>query len=520
VTTPFDNVDQDGLAAVQDAAVDPVRFIAGGTLDRSEPGNADRLRHYYHDELRYIKKMKAWRNWDGRRWNPSTDADMMRVARRVVANIFVEATLAPMETADDIRTWAVRSACRAKMDNLVAIATGDDHFWRELGEFDANPYLLNFMNGTVDVRVDDCVDGSTSATNATRGLRPHDPHDYITQLIPYKYDPHAQAPMWNALVSRVVQTANQDGATLRFLQKALGYSLLGGNIEHVIFFLTGSERCGKSKILEIVRALVGEDYAHISRPDLISKKRNGHHDSELFSIVSKRLVLISEMSGAFAMDESQVKSLSGDPVQTARKLRAAEEIQVPMTWTIWLATNENPSVQNWDGAIAERVVVIPCGPTVPADERIPDLDTRIIQQEAEGVLAWLVEGARMWWRDMQESEKVDDVVTTGLARPPSVRAANASYAVDSDYYGQFIEDHIVMDDDARLRRPDVFDRFKKTRGPGEKPNRNKLYERLEAIPGVTLNSAREFVGIRLKTHSGGDAIEWSHLYQKAQESQE
>lgn len=496
VTNPFEAItSEDGLQAIIQAAEDPARFISAGLLDTNEPGNADRLRHYFFDDLRYIKRIAAWRNWDGKRWNPSTQADMMRVARKVVANIFIEANLTnDTDRADALRSWAGKSANRAKMDNLVAIATGDDHFWKDLSDFDANPYLMNFHDGTVDIRV-------KAANGKGCALRPHDPRDYITQLIPYKYDPHADAPMWEKLVARVVQNANADGATLRFLQKALGYSMLGGNIEHPIFFLTGSERCGKSKILEIIRGIVGEDYAHVSKPDLISRKRMGHHDSEMFSIVGKRLVFISEVSGSFSLDESQVKSLTGEATQTARKLRDAEEMQVPMTWTIWLATNENPSVSNWDGAIAERVVVIPCGPTIPPEDRIPDLDVRIISQEAEGVLAWLVEGARMWYEDMMTTSVDTEMATTGLARPPSVLAANKVYATESDYIGQFIEDHLVYEEGARTRRQDIFERFKKTRAPGEKPNRNKLYERVMGLANVSLNTANEFVGVKLKTSS-------------------
>lgn len=503
MTTPFDvAAGEEGIAAVQAAAVDPEIFLNGCRLEKNDIGNAKRVTHYYGEHLRYIKKMGQWRNWDGRRWNPSTEADIMKVARQIVANIFVEATVAP-ENIEGLGAHAERSSARNRMTNMMQVAIGDDHLWRDLAEFDANPYLINLANGTVDIR-------------KKRGerIRQHDPFDFLTQIMPHKYNESADCPKWKTLVARVVQNANQDGATLRFLQKALGYSLLGGNMEHMIFFLTGSERCGKSKILEIVRALVSEDYAHISKPDLISKKHNGHHDSEIFSIISKRLVCISEVSSAFNLDESVVKSLTGEPVATARRLRAAEEIQVPATWTIWLATNSNPSVQNWDGAIAERVVVIPCGPTIPPEERIPDLDRQIIEEEAEGVLAWLVEGAHMWWCDLQEAMRTEGIARTGLAKPPSILAAVSSYATDSDYIGAFIDDWLILEEGARVGRTDVFKKFKETRAPGEKPDRNKLYDRIRELNDVYENTAREFVGVRFKTTSS-QVFDWETLKSKA-----
>lgn len=506
MTTPFDDIDIEQLEAVQSAAEDPLRFVVGSRLDRNDIGNAERVTHYCGEHLRYVKKLKEFRNWDGKRWNPSTEADVMKISRQVVRNMFIEATVAHEDQRADVASHAVRTASRKAMAAMMGVAIGDDRLWRDLNDFDAKPHLINFDNGTVDIK---------KKLGAGR-IRPHDPLDFLTQIIRHKYNPDAKCPRWEKLVARVVQTANADGATLRFLQKALGYSILGGNPEHMIFFLTGSERCGKSKILEIVRALIGEDYAHISKPDLISKKKNGHHDSEVYSIIAKRLVLIAEVSSAYALDESIVKSITGEPVATARKLHKAEEIQVPTTWTIWLATNDNPSVQNWDGAIAERVVVIPCGPTVPPEERVPDLDRQIIDEEAEGVLAWLVEGAHMWYEDLEATRNAG-VASTGLAKPPSVVVAGQSYAEDSDYIGAFIQDWIEYDADARLRRPDVFKKFKDTRGPGERPERNKLYERLSALPGVTVSSAREFVGIKLRSVATSGAIDWSALVNKNEE---
>lgn len=510
MTTPFDVAASDeGLVALQEAAADPSLYVEGAKIERNDIGNALRVVHYEGEHLRYVKKLREFRNWDGHRWNPSTEADIMKIARQIVRNMFLEATVAPDDDRADVASHAVRSASRKAMSNMMSVVIGDDRVWRDLNDFDVNPFLLNFANGTVDIR----------RKMDTGRLREHDPLDFLTQIIHHKYSPDAKAPKWEKLVARVVQDANVDGGTLRFLQKALGYSLLGGNPEHMIFFLTGSERCGKSKILEIVRALIGEDYAHVSKPDLIAKKKQGHHDSEVYSIIAKRMVMIAEVSSAYSLDESIVKSITGEPVATARKLHKAEEIQVPTTWTVWLATNDNPQVQNWDGAIAERVCVIPCGPTVPPEERVLDLDRQIIEEEAEGVLAWLVEGAHMWFTDLEATKEVG-TTSTGLAKPPSILTALQSYAADSDYIGAFIDDWIEVEEGARLRRPDVFKKFKDTRGPGERPERNKLYERLEKLPGVTVNSAREFMGIRLKVTGSHQTYGWSELLAASKEQDE
>ena len=57
--------------------------------------------------------------------------------------------------------------------------------------FDKNPYLLNFTNGTGDLR--------------TSTLRAHGQQDMISCLVPHTYNPYAQAPLWERLVYRCMQ---------------------------------------------------------------------------------------------------------------------------------------------------------------------------------------------------------------------------------------------------------------------------------------------------------------------------
>jgi putative DNA primase/helicase len=53
------------------------------------------------------------------------------------------------------------------------------------GQFDASPWLLNVLNGVLDVR--------------TGELRPHDRKYLITKLCPVRYDATAKAPSGIAL---------------------------------------------------------------------------------------------------------------------------------------------------------------------------------------------------------------------------------------------------------------------------------------------------------------------------------
>jgi putative DNA primase/helicase len=136
-----------------------------------------------------------------------------------------------------------------RLSAMVRMAKSDHELWSEYHDFDKDPYLLNFTNGTVDLR--------------TSTLRAHDPEDMISCLVPHTYDPYAQAPLWERLICRCTQ-CDGSGQTAEYLLRVLGYMVVGSNIEQKLPLIIGERRTGKSKIVEICARLLGPDYAVIS----------------------------------------------------------------------------------------------------------------------------------------------------------------------------------------------------------------------------------------------------------------
>ena len=206
----------------------------------------------------------------------------------------------------------VRGACVLVLLILVLL-TRSRKFWapgrrqdNEYKDFDKNPYLLNFTNGTVDLR--------------TSTLRAHDPQDMISCLVPHTYNPYAQAALWERLIYRCTQ-CDASGQTAEYLLRVLGYMLVGNNIEQKLPLIIGEKRTGKSKIVEICARLLGPDYAVISQSKLVTKSRwSTHHDSETWSIRGKRFVAISETDARMDLDEAMVKNLTGASTMAMRGL--------------------------------------------------------------------------------------------------------------------------------------------------------------------------------------------------------
>ena len=111
-------------------------------------------------------------------------------------------------------------------------------------QLDADPWLLNVVNGTLDLR--------------TGELRPQRRLDLLTKMAPVIYDPGALCPTWEAFLWRIMG-GNQD--LIDFLQRAIGYSLTGDTTEQCLFVLHGTGANGKSTLLEALWAMLGEEYA-------------------------------------------------------------------------------------------------------------------------------------------------------------------------------------------------------------------------------------------------------------------
>lgn len=103
-----------------------------------------------------------------------------------------------------------------------------------------------------------------------------------------------------------------------------------------------------------------------------------------------------------------------------------------MTWTLIVGTNEEPNVEKWDDAIGRRIVKIPSGPSLDPSEVDFDLESKIINGEVEGVLAWLVAGAIAWHR-------MRIAYGDGLWMPPAVAQATSDFENDNDHVAEFIK---------------------------------------------------------------------------------
>ena len=144
-------------------------------------------------------------------------------------------------------------------------------------DFDQDPWLLNCLNGTIDLR--------------TGQLREHRREDLITNICPIVYDPDARFPLWDEFLARIQPRPEMR----RFLQKVEGYAITGLTTEEKLLFSYGEGSTGKSTFLQAITRTLG-DYATTADFDtFLQKDRSSGHSADIARLAGKRLVISIEV---------------------------------------------------------------------------------------------------------------------------------------------------------------------------------------------------------------------------------
>ena len=285
-------------------------------------------------------------------------------------------------------------------------------------EMDRDPWLLNVLNGTLDLR--------------TGQLREHRREDLLTKLAPAEYHPDAQAHRWLTFLDRIL--AGNIGL-IAYLQRVVGYSLTGDVREQCLWFCHGKGANGKSTFLVTIKEMLG-DYGLQAVTDLLMAKNTEAHPTERADLFGKRFIATIESEEGKRMAEALMKQLTGgDPIR-ARKMRK-DLFEFMPTHKIFLAANHKPVVRGTDHAVWRRIKLIPFLVTIPEAEKDKAL-AEMFRDKLPGILAWAVQGCLAWQR-------------MGLGEPDEVVRATAEYRSEQDSVQGFLDECCVLDPEAKTR---------------------------------------------------------------------
>jgi putative DNA primase/helicase len=387
----------------------------------TELGYAHRLAEVYRGQLRYVHTWKRWLVWDGRRWAHDLTGQVQRWAK-LTARAMTDVVLASDDPAfiRDYYPVARKGETSACVTSVLNLASSAEGVATAHGDLDADPFLLNCANGTLDLR--------------TGGLRAHNPADLLTKMTGAAYDPDAPCPVFTGFLEDV----QPDAGMRAFLARLLGHALEGRVIEHILPIFYGEGANGKSTLVTAIVAALG-DYGGPADPELLTARSFDAHPTGTADLCGLRLARIDETNQGRRLGEGTVKRLTGGDRIKARRMRE-DFWSFDPSHTFLMLTNHKPAITGTDEGIWRRVRLVPWGVVIPDEKRDGELGARLAL-ELDAILAWLVAGHADW-------------KANGLGEPEAVAEATAAYRTESDAIARFLDEKCM--NHGQVRSSDLF----------------------------------------------------------------
>ncbi|MBR2277806.1 MAG: hypothetical protein IJ872_01190 [Eubacterium sp.] len=412
----------------------------------------------FYSEARYVPERKGWYVYDGVRWEH--DLGSLRVMEKSKQIAYCLVSYAMDKYGDNYEhiKKAIRWHKRRFRETLIRDAASVNPL--SIAEFDSNPYLLNFRNGTLDLQAG--------------VFRKHLFDDYITKCADADYGEKYRNKRFERFISEI---SGDDGDKAEYLQKALGYALCGSNSEECLFILYGATtRNGKSTLMESVLGVMG-DYACASNPETVAlRQSNSNAPSEdVARLRGVRLVNISEPPQNLVLNAARVKTMTGSDTLNARFLHE-NSFDFKPQFKMYINTNHLPIVNDTTLFTSNRLHIIPFERHFAPSQQDKHLKEYFAERDVKNAIAaWLVDGYFRY-------------VGSGLNPPESVKKATSDFEAASDKIRQFINERLVKEPGAATPTAEIYREYRNwCLGGGMQPlAQNKFSERLKRYAEVKL----------------------------------
>ena len=397
----------------------------------SDHGNAQRLIAFAGQNLRYCTPMDKWLLWDGRRWK----IDTLDEIRKLTQNMFVEFVMQAMAAKSKVLLGFAGHCLNSRLIS-AAIREAQPLLAVAPDALDTDPWLLNFLNGTLNLRGFE--------------LLQHSREYLITKLVAHDYNPKAEAPQFTAFLDRLL------GSLTCYVQKALGYSVTGMSNEKCVFLCLGKTNSGKTTLLSLIRDLFNEYATLIMIDSLMRKSDDNNSRADLADLRGVRFAATSETEEGQRLRESNLKRIVQGQGRIKSVRKYEHPIEFPETHKLWIDANHLPVVHGSDDAIWSRLVPIPFDRPLEESEIDRELPAKL-RLEAEGIIAWILEGTSLWQRD-------------GLGKPPQIEAARGSWREAMDRLAAFRQACCIEAPEMSIQARPLYVAYRKwSEEAGEKP---------------------------------------------------
>jgi putative DNA primase/helicase len=456
---------------------DPVEAVLDNDVDtlvtftQDDLGNANRVLFWKGLDIRFDPDRERFHTWADTKWVHAKKArireqvlDVIEKINLTEAAFYSESNFPPAEIdkkrpksyREVFTGWSASQRYSRKISDCMVALEGCKSIWSRTDDFDPDPFLLNVANGVVNLR--------------TGELLPHDRSYMCTQIANVHYNPKAKAPNWE----RFLDLTQPNKQHRKYLQRLMGYSLIGKVIDQIFAIHIGSGGNGKGVFLDCCSRVMGE-YATVGQRESFVRKANSNRiPADIASMEGKRIVLVDELNDNQKMDDALLKDISG-----GGSIKAEAKNVNPWEYTprfiLHFRTNYLPDIPS-DPSIVRRFHPVKWTATPTSvewntfrDDSFRSVDDFLLQ-EAPGILNWILAGTR-------------DYLENGLQMPDDLEKEALAMLKENDPFLIFMSETTAVQENHKLEGRKLHEAyaqwFKNNEFQGKPASSRTLYKEIK-----------------------------------------
>ena len=326
-------------------------------------------------------------------------------------------------------------------------------------------YVIACKNGLLDVR--------------TKKLKKFEPGDYRFQKMNADYIPNAKPPGFLKVVNDLFSGDKDAIEKKMLLQEIMGYLLIPDYtlVKKMFYFYGPKANNGKSTILDIVYALMGEKY-------IDSVPLNKLDGFMLKRLAGKHANIVADQDTKTKVPDGVFKQLVGGRDWITADVKYKEAINFKNTARLIFAVNKLPYSQAKDAGYYTRIVTLVFNNKFvvnpdPKDKRQmkanPERIDKIIEHELDGILIWGLEGLDRLLANQK------------LTIPVSSDESLDEYQKENSSVLLFVDETCRLGPAYSIDRTELYTKYKdwcEGNGFDKKVNARNFYKTLELELGV------------------------------------
>lgn len=423
-----------------------------------DEGNAQCVKHLHGDKFLFCNAY-GWLQNVGTHWEYEGLAEpSINIA---ITETLIQRRMAAVKADRENIIKATKPTATNKENTKRQIK---DRLWADVNSFDDKQYLLNSKSGVIDLR--------------TGRMVSHTPSDRFTYCVNAEYGMDANCTVWLDFISKSVKDFDKIN---EWVQMACGYSITGYTSEEIMFYLYGPSRSGKGTFTNAFLKMMGQPLAKGVNFSMFTAKREGDNQNfDLAPLKPCRFIAASESGKYQSLNEAAVKQITGnDPISASFK--GKDGFTYFPQFKIWLASNHPVKGDVDDDAFWGRVKVIEF-PNSHLGEEDKSLKNRMQSPDCcNALLAYLVEGARMWFNEPK-----------GLITPTPVKESTAKQRLELDEIQRWLDEKTERKEGANTTNSDLYASYEAwCEANGVEPKRSNMFGRSLSAKGLEASPVRK-----------------------------